>query len=70
MQDILERLEQSSAIESSHELQCRCFDAAKEIMRLRATNNAIQAAIGPKAPPCCENGQHGKTGDYLNEKSE
>ena len=38
MQDILERLADSSVNESSHELQCRCFDAAQEISRLR---NAI-----------------------------
>lgn len=35
MQDILERLAHSSTTESSHELQCRCFDAAEEISRLR-----------------------------------
>lgn len=35
MVDILERLANSSANESSHELQCRCFDAAEEISRLR-----------------------------------
>lgn len=35
MKDILERLANSSATESSHELQCRCFDAAEEISRLR-----------------------------------
>lgn len=40
--DILTRLNDSSANESSHELQCRCFDAAEEIIRLReelATEN-------------------------------
>ena len=36
MKDILERLANSSANEGSHELQCRCFDAAAEISRLRA----------------------------------
>ena len=36
MEDILTRLENSSQNESSHELQCRCFDAAEEISRLRA----------------------------------
>lgn len=35
MKDILYRLANSSANESSHELQCRCFDAAEEISRLR-----------------------------------
>lgn len=33
--DILTRLNQSSANESSHELQCRCFDATEEIQRMR-----------------------------------
>lgn len=36
MIDILERLANSSCNESSHELQCRCFDAAEEVSRLRA----------------------------------
>ena len=31
MQDILTRLRSSSTNESSHELQCRCFDAAEEL---------------------------------------
>jgi hypothetical protein len=35
MRDILERLNESSTRESSHELQCRCMDAAAEITRLR-----------------------------------
>ena len=35
MQDILERLQSSSTNESSHELQCRCLDAAVVIARLR-----------------------------------
>jgi hypothetical protein len=39
MQDILKRLADSSANEGSHELQCRCFDAAKEIRRLRSLAN-------------------------------
>jgi hypothetical protein len=34
--EILIRLDGSSSNESSHELQCRCFDAADEIRRLRA----------------------------------
>lgn len=34
--DILKRLADSSCNESSHELQCRCFDAAEEISWLRA----------------------------------
>ena len=42
MQDILERLSHSSVNESSHELQCRCFDAADEISRLR---NAIKQTL-------------------------
>lgn len=52
MQDILTRLRSSSTNESSHELQCRCFDAAEEITRLRAdikaawdTNRAIDKAL-------------------------
>jgi len=36
MQDILYRLANTSSNESSHELQCRCFDAAEEISKLRA----------------------------------
>jgi len=35
MRDILYRLANSSPNEGSHELQCRCFDAAEEISRLR-----------------------------------
>ena len=35
MKDILERLANSSPNEGSHDLQCRCFDAAEEISRLR-----------------------------------
>ena len=35
MQDILIRLKNSSTNESSHELQCRCMDAATEIHDLR-----------------------------------
>lgn len=35
MQDILIRLQNSSTNESSHELQCRCIDAADEIKNLR-----------------------------------
>ena len=33
--DILQRLVNSSSNEGSHDLQCRCFDAAEEIMKLR-----------------------------------
>lgn len=36
MLDILLRLCESSTNESSHELQCRCMDAAAEITKLRA----------------------------------
>lgn len=35
MVDILIRLADSSPNESSHELYCRCLDAAEEISRLR-----------------------------------
>ena len=40
--DILERLAESSPNESSHELYCRCLDAADEVSRLRA---AIQQTL-------------------------
>ena len=33
--DILTRLAESSQNESSHELYCRCLDAAEEVSRLR-----------------------------------
>lgn len=46
--DILKRLEDSSCNESSHELQCRCFDAAEEIIRLRA---AIKKWIDARNAP-------------------
>lgn len=42
MKDILERLRNSSPDEGSHELFCRCLDAATEIEDLR---NAHAAAI-------------------------
>lgn len=42
MEDILKRLADSSPNESSHELQCRCYDAAAEISRLR---NAIAETL-------------------------
>lgn len=43
MQDILERLRDSSPHEGAHDLQCRCLEAADEIERLRA---AIAWALG------------------------
>lgn len=49
MQDILEQLENSSATENSLELQCRCFDAAEEIRRLRALIDAMRKN-GAKMP--------------------
>lgn len=36
MRDILERLANSSPDEGSHDLYCRCLDAAEEISALRA----------------------------------
>lgn len=45
MMDILARLANSSPNEGSHELQCRCFDAAEEISRLRANEQASKAVI-------------------------
>lgn len=45
MEDILARLANSSSNESSHELQCRCFDAAEEISRMRALLDAIQVPV-------------------------
>lgn len=44
MEDIPARLANSSSNEGSHDLQCRCFDAAEEISRLRAENVALTAA--------------------------
>ena len=46
--DILKRLADSSSNESSHELQCRCLDAAEEISRLRA---AIKKWIDARNAP-------------------
>lgn len=45
MEDILERLRNSSTNESSHELQCRCLDAADAIARLRADIKAAWDTI-------------------------
>lgn len=45
MQDILERLRNSSTNESSHELQCRCMDAEAEIVRLRDENERMTRVI-------------------------
>lgn len=45
MEDILKRLAYSSPNESSHELQCRCFDAAEEISRLRTLLDAVQVPV-------------------------
>jgi hypothetical protein len=45
MKDILARLANSSSNESSHELQCRCFDAAEEISRLRSLLDAVQVPV-------------------------
>jgi hypothetical protein len=46
MQDILARLANTSSNESSHELQCRCFDAAEEISMLRATEEGAKESFG------------------------
>lgn len=45
MTDILARLANSSQNEGSHELQCRCFDAAEEISRLRMEAEASKSVI-------------------------
>ncbi len=45
MDDILKRLKDSSSNESSHELQCRCFDAADEIERNRAAIDELVATL-------------------------
>ena len=45
MKDILERLAHSSANEGSHDLQCRCFDAAEEISRLRIQRVELVSAL-------------------------
>lgn len=42
MQDILERLANSSPNEGSHDLYCRCLDAAQEVSKLRAIFNEIK----------------------------
>ena len=47
--DILKRLAESSNRESSHELQCRCFDAAEEISRMRCERETMQEAISAQA---------------------
>ena len=43
--DILKRLRDSSPNEGSHDLQCRCIDAANEIERLRAALSEITPAF-------------------------
>lgn len=45
MQDILVRLRESNANEGSHDLQCRCLDAAAEIEQLRAALNKCLDAM-------------------------
>ena len=45
MKDILERLADSHLNEGSHDLQCRCFDAAEEISRLRVQRDELLAAL-------------------------
>ena len=47
--DILTRLSDSNSNESSHELQCRCFDAAEEISRMRCERETMQEAISAQA---------------------
>ena len=42
--DIFVRLTESSANESSHELYCRCMDAAAEIKRLRLAAERYETA--------------------------
>ena len=43
--DILKRLADSSPSESTHELQCRCWDAAEEISKLRAVLEVTRGNI-------------------------
>lgn len=45
MQDILERLHNSQPNEGSHDLACRCIDAAQEIERLNKRISDAPAAI-------------------------
>lgn len=45
MKDILERLADSHSNEGSHDLQCRCFDAAEEITRLRVQRDELLAIL-------------------------
>ena len=49
MEDILARLANSSSNESSHELQCRCFDASEEISKLRQQRKDLELARGALA---------------------
>lgn len=48
MKDILERIEESSPNESSHELICRLHDCADEISKLRSSSDAAQAPVAWK----------------------
>ena len=45
MKDILERLADSHSNEGSHDLQCRCFDAAEEISRLRVQRDELLVVL-------------------------
>lgn len=63
--DIVERLRNSSPNECSHELQCRCLDAAAEIERLRTAMGEAAARLGARIitqPVACACGNHGCNG--------
>lgn len=46
MRDLLKRLAHSSPDEGSHDLYCRCLDAAEEISRLRRYADAMNGKPG------------------------
>lgn len=45
MEDIISRLRGSSPNESSHELYCRCLDAAEELDELRKESKRLKKAL-------------------------
>jgi hypothetical protein len=51
MKDILERLAHSSPNEGSHDLYCRCLDAAEEVSRLRSLIAHLAAPVGFRLVP-------------------
>ena len=72
--DILERLANSSPNEGSHDLHCRCLDAAAEISRMQAEIKQLKTAM--KEPCvrsywCTEDKSYESIGDYFdNEQPE